>query len=150
VATDPDSIQREIDETREQLAHTIDAIADRVSPKRAAARSADKVKTRVGSVGKSLHRRAANGDPAAGALDGNAGPADGVDGALPPPAGGMAGSVDRGFGDVAVPSEEWLGKPVVTAYEPEPPAFPVRPAVLGGVAAAIALLTWLIVRRRRH
>lgn len=144
MATDPDSIQREIDETREQLARTIDAIADRVSPKRAAARSADKVKTKVGSVGKSLQRRGGNGEADADS------PADGVDGALPPPAGGMAGSVDRGFGDVATPSEDWLGKPAVTAYEPEPSGLPVHPAVLGGVAAVIALVTWLVLRRRRR
>lgn len=45
--TDPDEIQREIERTRADLAETIDAIADKVSPKRAVARTADRVKTAV-------------------------------------------------------------------------------------------------------
>lgn len=47
---DPDSIQREIEQTRAELAATIDAIADRVSPRRAAARGATRVKTAVGAL----------------------------------------------------------------------------------------------------
>ncbi len=43
VARDPDAIQREIEQTRAELAQTIDEIADRISPRRAAARGADKV-----------------------------------------------------------------------------------------------------------
>jgi hypothetical protein len=50
VARDPDAIQREIEQTRAELADTIDAIADRVSPKRAAARGGRAVKTQVASV----------------------------------------------------------------------------------------------------
>jgi Protein of unknown function (DUF3618) len=42
--TDPDAIQREIERTRAELAETIDAIADRVSPKRAFARTTEKVR----------------------------------------------------------------------------------------------------------
>jgi hypothetical protein len=45
--TDPDDIQREIERTRNELAETIDAIAEKVSPKRAAARTADRVKAAV-------------------------------------------------------------------------------------------------------
>jgi Protein of unknown function (DUF3618) len=45
--TDPDEIQREIERTRAELAETIDAIADRVSPKRVAARTADRVRAAV-------------------------------------------------------------------------------------------------------
>lgn len=47
---DPHEIQREIEATRAELAETIDAIADRVSPKRVASRSAAKVKDAVDSV----------------------------------------------------------------------------------------------------
>jgi hypothetical protein len=47
---DPDTIQREIEQTRAELADTIDAIADRISPKRAASRSAQAVKTQVSAV----------------------------------------------------------------------------------------------------
>ena len=46
----PDTIQREIEQTRAELADTIDAIADRISPKRAASRGAQAVKTQVSSV----------------------------------------------------------------------------------------------------
>jgi hypothetical protein len=46
----PDTIQREIEQTRAELADTIDAIADRLSPKRAASRSASAVKAQVSSV----------------------------------------------------------------------------------------------------
>jgi hypothetical protein len=50
VARDPDVIQREIEQTRAELADTIDAIADRLSPKRAASRGAKAVKAQVSSV----------------------------------------------------------------------------------------------------
>ena len=46
----PDSIQREIEQTRAELADTIDAIADRISPKRVASRGAQAVKAQVSSV----------------------------------------------------------------------------------------------------
>ncbi|GII30937.1 DUF3618 domain-containing protein [Planotetraspora mira] len=42
--TDPDALEREIERTRAELARTVDAIADRVSPKRVAERSVAKVK----------------------------------------------------------------------------------------------------------
>jgi hypothetical protein len=38
-ARDPESLEREIERTREELARTIDALADRVSPKHVVARS---------------------------------------------------------------------------------------------------------------
>ena len=47
MARDPESIQREIEATRAQLAESIDAIAERVSPKRVASRGADKAKALV-------------------------------------------------------------------------------------------------------
>jgi Protein of unknown function (DUF3618) len=50
VARDPDAIQREIEQTRAELADTSDAIADRLSPKRAAARGSQAVKAQVSSV----------------------------------------------------------------------------------------------------
>jgi hypothetical protein len=46
----PDAIQREIEQTRAELADTIDAIADRISPRRAASRGAHAVKHSVSSV----------------------------------------------------------------------------------------------------
>ncbi|WP_084960613.1 DUF3618 domain-containing protein [Thermoactinospora rubra] len=56
--TDPDELERRIAQTRAELARTVDAIADRVSPKRVAERSVAGMKQRaadlVGSVGDAL------------------------------------------------------------------------------------------------
>jgi hypothetical protein len=56
--TDPDELERRIARTRAELAQTVDAIADRVSPKRVAERTVADVKTRAGhfvaSVGDAL------------------------------------------------------------------------------------------------
>ena len=46
----PDAIAKEIEQTRAELAETIDAIADRISPKRAASRGAAAVKAGVSGV----------------------------------------------------------------------------------------------------
>jgi hypothetical protein len=50
VAQDPDELQQEIERTREELAQTFDAIADKVSPKRAVSRTTTRVKGKVGSL----------------------------------------------------------------------------------------------------
>jgi Protein of unknown function (DUF3618) len=47
---DPDEIAREIEQTRAELTDTIDAIAERISPKRAASRGAQAVKAQVSGV----------------------------------------------------------------------------------------------------
>ncbi|WP_219462687.1 DUF3618 domain-containing protein [Nonomuraea rhizosphaerae] len=56
--TDPDELERRIAKTRADLAVTVDAIADRVSPKRVAERTVSDVKSRAGhlmaSVGDAL------------------------------------------------------------------------------------------------
>src|SRR3954447_16665078 len=72
---DPDTIQREIEHTRAELADTIDAIADRISPRRAASRGATAVKSTVsGLFGSNGNGNAsANGSGPASVLD--AGPA---------------------------------------------------------------------------
>ena len=44
---DPAQIQRQIEDTRAELAHTIDAIADIVSPKRVAKRGMNQIRARV-------------------------------------------------------------------------------------------------------
>jgi hypothetical protein len=46
----PDTIVQEIERTRAELARTIDAISDRVSPKSAARRTVAKAKERAGQV----------------------------------------------------------------------------------------------------
>lgn len=50
VARHPDAIQREIEVTRAELAEAIDAIAEKVSPKRVAARGAEQVKAKVAEL----------------------------------------------------------------------------------------------------
>jgi hypothetical protein len=50
VSRDPDAIQREIEETRAELARTVDLIAERLSPRRAASRGASKVKSSLDGV----------------------------------------------------------------------------------------------------
>ncbi|TDD09513.1 DUF3618 domain-containing protein [Nonomuraea deserti] len=56
--TDPDELERRIARTRAELAQTVDAIADRVSPRRVAERTVTDVKSRAGhfvaSVGDAL------------------------------------------------------------------------------------------------
>jgi hypothetical protein len=47
---DPDAIAREIEQTRAELAAAIDAIAHRVSPKRAASRGAAAAKSPAGRL----------------------------------------------------------------------------------------------------
>ena len=71
----PDTIQREIEQTRAELADTIDAIADRISPKRAASRGAQAVKSQVSSVFGS----SGNGTAPAAVLDAPAGASGHVD-----------------------------------------------------------------------
>lgn len=70
----PEAIQREIEATRAELADTIDAIADRISPKRAASRGAQAVKNQVSAV---LH--AGNGGAPAAVIDAPPTAAAGVD-----------------------------------------------------------------------
>ncbi|SDJ63267.1 DUF3618 domain-containing protein [Nonomuraea jiangxiensis] len=56
--TDPDELERRIARTRAELAQTVDAIADRVSPRRVAERTVADVKSKAGhlvaSVGDAL------------------------------------------------------------------------------------------------
>jgi Protein of unknown function (DUF3618) len=47
---DPDMLAKDIERTREELARTIDAIADRVSPAKAARRAAARVRGEVSRI----------------------------------------------------------------------------------------------------
>ena len=70
---DPDTIQREIEHTRAELADTIDAIADRISPRRAASRGATAMKSTVSGLLGGNGNSSANVSGPASVLD--AGPA---------------------------------------------------------------------------
>jgi len=49
-ARDPESLEREIEQTRDELARTIDALAYRVSPKHVAERGVERIKEEAGQV----------------------------------------------------------------------------------------------------
>ncbi|OHV38072.1 MULTISPECIES: DUF3618 domain-containing protein [Pseudofrankia] len=74
---DPATIQRQIDETRAELAETIDAIADIVSPRRVAERAGEQVRAKVAEL---RARVGHGGEPLELAADGTTPPA-----ALPAP-----------------------------------------------------------------
>ncbi|MCP2334914.1 DUF3618 domain-containing protein [Actinomadura rupiterrae] len=49
-SSDPQALQREIERSRQELARTIDELADRVNPKNVAQRGAERLKEEVGQV----------------------------------------------------------------------------------------------------
>ncbi|GLZ13112.1 hypothetical protein Acsp04_33470 [Actinomadura sp. NBRC 104425] len=49
---DPEALEREIERTRQELARTIDALAERVSPRNVAQRGAERIKEEAGQVAK--------------------------------------------------------------------------------------------------
>jgi hypothetical protein len=53
-ARDPAAIERDIEQTREELARSIDELADRLSPKHAAQRGMAKVKEEAGRVAEDI------------------------------------------------------------------------------------------------
>jgi hypothetical protein len=66
IVPDPAEIQQQIEHTRAELASTVDAIADRVNPKKVAARGIEAVKTKVEDVFSSgTELPVATGGPAA-------------------------------------------------------------------------------------
>ena len=120
---DPDTIQREIEQTRAELADTIDAIADRISPRRAASRGAQAVRHQVSSV---LHH--GNGQGPASVLDAPPGAAGGHAGT--PPRAEAVRSIAAGHGGAA-----YTG---TSSYEVKRTLRPDRVLLAVGVAAAIA------------
>jgi hypothetical protein len=67
MSRDPSAIEREIQETRAELARTVDLIAERLSPKRAAGRGVTRVRESLGGV---FQQEATNGHVPAASLDG--------------------------------------------------------------------------------
>lgn len=53
-ARDPEAIERDIEQTRDDLARSIDMLADRLSPKHAAQRGVAKVKAEAGRVAEDI------------------------------------------------------------------------------------------------
>jgi len=145
----------DIEKTREELARTLDAIADRVSPKKVAQRTSDQVRVSVkegvakGQVavkaGAASAAESAKGavEAAKEMVSGNgAVPAA----AAPPPAvaptpGALA---DASQPPVATP----YGAEVPTYYGPAPSTSTAP--LIGGVAAAVVVLLLVLRRRRRR
>ncbi|ETK33928.1 DUF3618 domain-containing protein [Microbispora sp. ATCC PTA-5024] len=70
--TDPEALEREIERTRAELARTVDAIADRVSPKRVAERGVARLKANAEEFVSSIGDFVGVGRPAPYAEDGEA------------------------------------------------------------------------------
>jgi hypothetical protein len=62
-ARDPEALEREIERTRDELARTIDALAERVSPKNMASRSIARVKEEAEHVAAAVGTIIAAPDP---------------------------------------------------------------------------------------
>ncbi|GAA0429407.1 hypothetical protein Acor_40220 [Acrocarpospora corrugata] len=126
--TDPAALERKIERTRTELARTVDAIADRVSPKRVAGRNVAKVKAQaehvVTTIGDFMGAQRSNGVISAGHLANGVAPATANDTA-------RAGE-----------SEGW---------EDDYPPPNIAPVLIGvGVALAVGAAILIMRRRRRR
>jgi Protein of unknown function (DUF3618) len=154
---DPEQIAADIERTREELAETLDAIAEKVSPKRVAKRTTKKV---ADAVKDTAHDAAeAVKDTASSAKDKVTGA-----GTTAKPAGDWAPDPgpDSVTAPVGVPDRPVGERREVTSL-PTPPAAPAGvstyPSELTSApvikkeylaaGAAVGLLAWLILRKRR-
>jgi len=137
VAKDPESIERDIERSRAQLAEMVDGIADRVSPRRVAGRGKDRA---IAAVAALRSRVGALTPPAGGGSDR---PAAGA--GSPRPSDRAATGQDR-LGDLATRGGELLSSGRATASEL------VRRKDPTAIAAAVAAVTLfaLVLRRRRR
>jgi MYXO-CTERM domain-containing protein len=169
---DPEVLASEIEQTREELAVTLDAIADKVSPKRVASRTsdsakekasdaADTVKEKASEAAETVKEKAAEASEAvkekAGALkhkvdekrasSSAGGTAVGGDRLVVAPVGttgSLADAADRSqVGLEPVGSEV----PPVSTY-PSSSSSPSAPVVAGAAAAVLVVLFFLRRRRR--
>lgn len=149
-SSDPEVLAEEIEKTREELAETLDAIAEKVSPKRVTARTRKKVGEAASGAVDSVKESAGH---AADAVKGAAGKAKASADAEPPQ------SVAEVPVEVA-PTPGALADATVTAEEPAgaeaplwtatlPPESPSRLPVYAGAGAALVVLLLVLRRRRR-
>lgn len=171
---DPEALAGDIERTREELAETLDAIAEKVSPKKAAARTKKKVGDAVkdGAHDAADAVKEAASDAADAVKSGVAAAKEKVaaeDHAVRSPLGPQT-SVELGAAEpvagVQVPVEPAptpgaLADATVTGVEPVgaespsypaplPPAAPSRAPALAGAGAALLVLLLLMRRRRRR
>ena len=152
-APDPEVLAGEIEKTREELAETLDAIADKVSPKRVA----DRTKKKVGDA---VKEGAATVKAGAGQLkdtvaDKAADAKDAAAGATAAAGTGSLGDALEGVGQdpgAPVTSTSSLRTPSAGLHPVPPPSAQSGPALgppaLAGAAAAL-LVALLVLRRRR-
>lgn len=139
-AGDPEKLEREIESSRADLAQAIDALADRVSPKRVARRGARRLKdgalSLTATVGGAL--RPFDADAEAGAMAGG---------------NGSGPSADEGHpaDDTADDTEDLAGG--VDLGAPRARRGGVSPAVVlagAGIALAVTAVAVIAIRRRRR
>lgn len=136
MAKDPESIERDIERSRAELAEMIDGIADRVSPRRVANRGKSRAMAAVASL---RSRASALTSPA---VSGSGRPGAG---STSRPTAGNVASTDR-IGDLASRGGELLSSGRATAGQL------VRrkdPAALAAAVTAVTLLALVFRRRRR-
>ena len=146
-AADPEALAAEIERTREDLAETLDAIAEKVSPKRVAKRTTKKV---TSAVKETAH------DAASAVKDGAHSAKDKVSGGsrsdqswAPATSSKPAAAPDTASSVVTeLPAPEPLRPSYSAPVSDQAPAPLVRPEYIA-VGAAAALLAWWLVRRRR-
>jgi hypothetical protein len=158
-AANPDQLAADIERTREELAETLDAIAEKVSPKRVAKRTtkkvADAVKETAHDAADAVKETAHTAkDKVTGSSSGSSLAKGGTDWAPDPGAGEVtAPTIVRDLpqaGGVEVPSlpTTTYVAPAVTSPTYTSSGSVVKPQYIAAGAAA-ALLAWLLVRKRR-
>jgi len=131
--SNPEELLRSIERTREELALTVDTIAGRLDPKRAAKRGVSKVKSGVASVVGGARAKLGRGEGARPSQG------RGVGAAL----GAASETAKSKLGPAAEAAKSKLG-PAAEAARGVP-----KPVIGGGLAALLALAAVLAARRRR-
>ena len=151
---DPEVLARQIEDTREDLAETLDAIADRVSPKRVASRTkeslAETVKEKAAQAKELVNEKTTAAKQAVEERRQSSGPtADPnassvrLDADLPPVSGvEVPGLAPRSSGGAVRPASSSTGS--------SSPLAGVPPQALAGAGAAVVGLLLLLRRRRKR
>lgn len=148
-SSDPEVLAEEIEKTREELAETLDAIAEKVSPKRVTARTRKKVGEAASGAVDSVKESAAH---AADAVKGAAGKATAADAEPPLSVAEVPVEVaptPGALADATVTAEEPAGAEAPLWTTPLPPESPSRLPVYAGAGAALVVLLLVLRRRRR-
>jgi Protein of unknown function (DUF3618) len=140
VASDPEELQRSIERTRDELARTVDTIAERLDPKRAAKRGIGAIRHGVGEAVGGARSKLHLG----GAENGSRPPQADPESAPTAPANGRPSGVRVEAPFAAVKSLQ--GKVAESALTRRVP----RPVLGAGLAALLAFAAILVARRQRR